>query len=51
MADDPEGGRMTGFLDLLSNFHFIRPLWLLLVPIALVLWWRIRILRYLLPGE
>ncbi|MCP4382961.1 MAG: VWA domain-containing protein [Hyphomicrobiales bacterium] len=33
---------MTGFLDLLGNFHFIRPLWLLLVPIALVLWWRIR---------
>ncbi|QGJ68773.1 TPR domain protein in aerotolerance operon [Planctomycetales bacterium 10988] len=26
-------------MDLLYNFHFIRPLWLLLIPLAVLLWW------------
>ena len=26
-------------IDGLANFHFIRPLWLLLVPLAIGLWW------------
>ncbi len=33
---------MSGVLDHLALFHFIRPWWLLLIPIALVLWWRVR---------
>ncbi|MEQ8700195.1 MAG: VWA domain-containing protein [Bauldia litoralis] len=33
---------MTGFVDFLSDFHFIRPVWLVAVPLVLLLWWRIR---------
>ncbi len=27
---------------MIGNFHFIRPAWLLLLPIAVAIWWRIR---------
>ena len=33
---------MTALLDLAAYFHFIRPWWLAMVPLALLLWWRIR---------
>lgn len=33
---------MTGFLAQFSEFHFIRPLWLLLVAAALLPWWLVR---------
>lgn len=33
---------MSGVLDQLALFHFIRPWWLLPIPVALVLWWRVR---------
>ncbi len=33
---------MTVLLDLADYFHFIRPWWLALVPLALLLWWRVR---------
>ncbi len=26
----------------IGEFHFIRPKWLLLVPVALLIWWRLR---------
>lgn len=33
---------MSGFFEQLTVFHFIRPWWLLLIPAALALWWRVR---------
>lgn len=33
---------MTEHLGDLQYFHFLRPWWLLLIPLALTLWWRIR---------
>ncbi|KUJ85504.1 hypothetical protein AVO45_00455 [Ruegeria marisrubri] len=33
---------MTGFLDALSALHLLRPWALLLVPVILLLWWRVR---------
>ncbi len=33
---------MSELLDGLQYFHFIRPWWLLLTPLTLLLWWRIR---------
>jgi len=33
---------MTDFFAGLQYFQFIRPVWLLLIPVALLLWWRIR---------
>jgi len=33
---------MTDFLIILGHFHFIRPWLLLLLPVAVLLWWRIR---------
>lgn len=29
-------------MSFLGDFHFIRPAWLLLVPVAAWLWWRLR---------
>ncbi|MDA9856489.1 VWA domain-containing protein [Rubripirellula sp.] len=26
-------------IDLISNFHFIRPVWLFLIPVAITVWW------------
>lgn len=33
---------MTDWSLLFSAFHFIRPLWLLLLPLAVFIWWRTR---------
>ena len=33
---------MTAFLAGLDAFHFLRPLWLLLLPVAALLWWSVR---------
>lgn len=33
---------MTDLLAQVQYFHFIRPWWLVLIPLALTLWWRIR---------
>ena len=33
---------MTDLLTALDFFHFLRPWWLLLLPVALILWWRVR---------
>ncbi|MGI9501209.1 MAG: VWA domain-containing protein [Geminicoccaceae bacterium] len=33
---------MNAVLDALPFFHFIRPWWLLLIPVMVILWWRIR---------
>jgi Ca-activated chloride channel family protein len=33
---------MTGFLDGIEYFHFLRPGWLVLIPAALLLWWHVR---------
>ncbi len=33
---------MTEFVASLPFFHFLRPSWLLLIPLAVLLWWRIR---------
>jgi len=33
---------MTDLLSALQFFHFLRPWWLALIPVALILWWRIR---------
>ena len=32
-------------MNSLGDFHFIRPAWLLLAPVATWLWWRVRALR------
>lgn len=37
-------------MSALQNLHFIRPLWLLLIPLAVVLWWRRRQLQDPLRG-
>ena len=33
---------MTDLLAALEFFHFLRPWWLTLFPVALILWWRVR---------
>jgi Ca-activated chloride channel homolog len=33
---------VSGLLAALDVFHFLRPWWLALIPVALILWWRIR---------
>lgn len=33
---------MTDLLATLQFFHFLRPWWLALIPVAAILWWRIR---------
>jgi Ca-activated chloride channel homolog len=33
---------MSGLLDSLEFFHFLRPAWLALIPAALLLWWHVR---------
>ena len=33
---------MIDMLAGLEIFHFLRPWWLLLIPVALILWWRVR---------
>ncbi len=37
---------MTG----LEHFHFLRPAWLLLVPVVAWLWWRVRVQQDPLRG-
>jgi Ca-activated chloride channel family protein len=37
-------------MSFLAEFHFLRPLWLLAVPAAAWLWWRLRVLRDPLAG-
>ena len=33
---------MSELIAALDFFHFLRPWWLVLIPVALILWWRIR---------
>lgn len=33
---------MTDGLDALAFFHFLRPLWLVLIPAVMLLWWHVR---------
>ena len=45
---------MTDLLAAFELFHFLRPWWLVLVPVALFLWWSVRhraATRQELPGE
>lgn len=44
---------MTGLSLFLDAFHFLRPLWLLLVPVVLAIWWAVRRARVQRdpPGE
>ncbi|MGI9472709.1 MAG: vWA domain-containing protein [Rubripirellula sp.] len=37
-------------MNVIENFHFVRPYWLLLLPIAALLWWRRRQLQDPLRG-
>lgn len=37
---------MSDVMLALSVFHFLRPMWLVLVPVVLVLWWRARHLTH-----
>ncbi|MGI9508440.1 MAG: vWA domain-containing protein, partial [Geminicoccaceae bacterium] len=34
---------MNALLDAIAYFHFIRPWWFMLIPVTMILWWRIRI--------